>query len=49
MYLLMEGMPADKMPFGDAKACLGAEEGAPATRTGHEVLTEIVPDQLLDQ
>lgn len=46
MYLMMEGMLTDKMPFGAAKACLGIEEGVLVTDTGHEVLTEMAPNHL---
>ena len=46
MYLMMEGMLTDKMPFGEAKACLGIEEGVLVTKTGHDVLTEMVPNHL---
>ena len=46
MYLMMEGMLTDHMPFGEAKVCVGIEDGILVTDSGHERLTECVPDEL---
>lgn len=46
MYLMLEAMLTDRMPFDRARACLGVEQGVLVTATGHEVLTDAVPDHL---
>ena len=47
MYLMMEAMLTDHMPFDKAKACVGIEDGILVTDNGYERMTEMVPDELL--
>jgi len=46
MYLMMETMLTDKMPLGDAKVCIGFEDGVLVTDGGHGVLTDSVSNEL---
>ena len=43
---MMEGMLTDHMPFEKAMVGVGIEDGILVTESGHERLTEMVPDNL---
>ncbi len=46
MYLALEAMLPDRMPFKKAKVAVGIEDDILITDTGFEVLTESVPQEL---
>lgn len=46
MYLMIEGMLTDHMPFDRAQVCVGIEDGVLVTDSGCERLTASVPDEL---
>ena len=46
MHLMIEGMLMDRKPFSESTVCVGIEDSVLVVETGHERLTEMVPDEL---